>query len=54
VVLAEGIPDALQVSAFGLPAVGSLGLETANNAQRFAHLKRVTLVWDNDRRAGAA
>ncbi|MDP2361834.1 MAG: toprim domain-containing protein [bacterium] len=48
VVLAEGIPDALQVAAFGIPAVGNLGLETAKNAHRFAHLKRVTLAWDND------
>ncbi|MDP2360619.1 MAG: toprim domain-containing protein [bacterium] len=47
-VLAEGIPDALQVDTWGIPAVGNLGLEVAKNAHLFAHLKDVTLVWDND------
>ncbi|MDP2359623.1 MAG: toprim domain-containing protein [bacterium] len=47
-ILAEGVPDAMTLAAWGLPAVGNLGLEASLNAHQFAHLKDVTLVWDND------
>ena len=48
VVLAEGVPDALTLAGWGVPALGNLGLEVAKNARHFAHLQEVTLVWDND------
>jgi DNA primase len=47
-VLAEGIPDAMTLAAWKIPAAGNLGLEATLNAGEFAHLKEITLVWDND------
>jgi DNA primase len=49
VVLGEGIPDALTLASWKVPAVGNLGLEVTLNAHLFAHLSEVTLVWDNDK-----
>lgn len=49
VTVGEGVPDAATLVGFGIPAVGNLGLEVAKNAHLFAHLKVVTLVWDNDK-----
>ena len=48
VVVAEGVPDALTLAGWGIPAVGNLGLQVAKNAHRFEHLKEVTVVFDND------
>jgi DNA primase len=48
VIVAEGIPDALTLAGWGIPAVGNLGLQVAKNAHRFEHLKEVTVVFDND------
>lgn len=49
VTVGEGVPDAATLAGWGIPAVGNLGLEVSKNAHLFAHLKQVTLVWDNDK-----
>jgi len=49
VTVGEGVPDAATLAGWEIPAVGNLGLEVAKNAHLFAHLRVVTLVWDNDK-----
>ncbi|MDP1592333.1 MAG: toprim domain-containing protein [Prosthecobacter sp.] len=48
VIVAEGVPDAMTLAGWGIPAVGNMGLQVAKNAHRFECLKEVTVVFDND------